>query len=94
MIKLDIALPETCGDCPCYDLGEKVCRVQGQEWDNDCTAPDWCPIFEERTGHWTEIYDDVAEVFYRYKLCCSACKHYQYVETNYCSNCGAKMRTS
>ena len=45
---------------------------------------------EPKTGHWIEEFNDIeGEV----RFTCSSCGEYQLFETDFCSDCGAKMES-
>lgn len=53
MIKIDIAMPECCGNCPCFHFENPMyCRAQQDDHHKRITAPyrpprpDWCPLVE------------------------------------------------
>ena len=50
MIKIDIEMPVSCIDCPCYNDDYEACKVKRRklswiEYLND--KPDWCPLIED-----------------------------------------------
>ncbi len=47
------------------------------------------------TGEWVEEYDESAGIFFRRRWRCTNCNDWQtYGTSDYCPNCGAKMKGS
>lgn len=83
-------MPKSCSGCMlfswgwCYATNNKVWNGQ---YDATQERPEWCPLKEERRGHWAIKNNG---------LYCSRCDnkggHKLAVFFPYCPNCGADMR--
>ena len=53
---------------------------------------DWCPLEEQKTGRWDYCEEAVfGNPYGSYK--CSVCGNIEPHKTNYCPNCGARMKS-
>ena len=90
MVKIDMEMPKTCGDCP-FVFYAKNCalRIKVVELNK---KPDWCPLIEESDGEWKAHIDSDGWNDWLV-LTCSICgaKFTKANYWNYCPNCGAKL---
>lgn len=50
-------------------------------------------LVEKKEEEWKEVWDENEPIFFRRKFYCSACGDYNtYGKSDYCPNCGAKMK--
>lgn len=80
MIKIDIAIPTNCFDCPCCDGENGRCNIT-HDFVYD-KRPFDCPMQEVKQDEWEEVNG----VFF-----CSRCGGASTSMRAYCSNCGAEM---
>ena len=91
-------IPENCASCP---FAERIppgrtrclltCRLLAENYEapSQLKRNEYCPIEERKTGKWIEITPEEGNDIYTVK--CDQCGKYDFFETNFCSNCGAKM---
>lgn len=111
MIQIDMQMPNNCLECPACNehlMCAIGCKHEG--WvENDVSdfsqsRPQWCPMKEQKTGHWVE---EQINSYTRSTTCseCGGSAPFVFVSddrygrngcgkdelTKYCPNCGAKM---
>ena len=85
-----------CDDCisrqAVLDLAKKGVLISNGNYESVCKAINELPSVnpQPKTGHWIGEENFDGSIWYM----CDNCKEFEYVNTNYCPNCGTKMEVS